>query len=171
LDAFQNGTADSQPAAGASWDEIVQLFITAACAAVGEMARTDLVVRGVCRAAPRPAPGDLAAVVRMQSATERFLVLRFPRRSAEGFAGRIMAEAGVEVGEDLVRDCVGEIANVVAGQAKALLAGTASQLTCWLPTVMDGTSPEFPPQQGLDCLVVAFGSDLGEFDLQLFMKL
>jgi chemotaxis protein CheX len=154
----------------ATWDEVVQPFITAACAAVGEMAKTDLVVRGVSREAPRPALGDLCAVVRLQSATEQFLVLRFPRPTAEAFAERVMAEAGVEVTEDLVRDCVGEIANVVAGQAKALLAGTPSQFTCSLPTVMDAASPESPPQQGLECLVVVFGSDLGELQLQLFVK-
>jgi chemotaxis protein CheX len=91
-----------------------------------------------------------------------------PQRTAAGLAGRILAGVTQEVDENLIRDCVGEIANVVAGQTKAMLAGGPYRFAFSLPQV--GDSKEYPPQQGLECLVIAFSSDQGEFDLQLVMK-
>jgi CheY-specific phosphatase CheX len=63
---------------------------------------------------------------------------------------------------------VGEIANVIAGQAKAILADTPYRFTFTVPEVV--AAREFRPPQSLDCLVVAFRSDQGDFALQLFLK-
>jgi chemotaxis protein CheX len=73
------------------------------------------------------------------------------------------------VDENLIRDCAGEIANVVAGQAKAMLAGGPYRFTFALPQVI-ADAKEWQHQQGLDCLVVAFKSDQGEFALLLYLK-
>jgi CheY-specific phosphatase CheX len=63
-------------------------------------------------------------VLGIKPATEGLLVLSFPDRTAAAITERVLADAKEEIDETLVRDCVGEIANVIAGQAKTLLAGT-----------------------------------------------
>jgi chemotaxis protein CheX len=133
------------------------------------MAGTEVVVRDVYRKPLHHTLGDVAAVIELLSVTEGFLVLGFPQRTAAALAGRILAGTTEEVGEELVRDCVGEIANVVAGQAKAILADTPHRFTFSLPKIVVGAG-EILPQQGPDCLVVDFGSYQGEFALQLFLK-
>ena len=150
-------------------DCLVEPFITATRVALGEMAATEVAVRAVYQTALHYTLGDIAAVLGLQSATEGFLVLGFPRRTAEALAGRILAGVKDEVDENLIRDCVGEMGNVVAGQAKAILAETPYRFTFSLPEIVVGTK-ELLPRPGLDCLVVAFGSDPGEFTLQLFLK-
>jgi chemotaxis protein CheX len=72
--------------------------------------------------------------------------------------------------DDLVWDCVAEIANVIAGQAKALLAGTPHHFSFSLPRVVTGGAPELGPHSGRGCLVVALGTDLGEIDMQLLYR-
>jgi chemotaxis protein CheX len=82
-------------------------------------------------------------------------------------AGRALAGVTEELTEDIVRDCLGEIANVVAGQAKALLAGTPYHFTFSTPTVVAGGGHEGGATPGGGYLVVLFGSDVGDFALQL----
>jgi chemotaxis protein CheX len=159
--------AESRPVAGELREHLLEPFVTATRAALIEMAGTEVVVRAVNRKPPQQTA--VTAVVGLAATAERFLVLSFPKETAAAFAGRILAGVAPEVDERLVRDCVGEIANVIAGQAKALLAGTSYRFTFSLPMVVAHGPADWPPQD-LDCLVVAFGSDLGDFNLQLLRK-
>ena len=81
----------------------------------------------------------------------------------------MLADVTTELDEQLIRDCVGEIGNVVSGQAKALLAGTPFAFTFSLPEVVVGAN-HFQPASGQECLVVAFNSDQGEFSLRLLLN-
>jgi chemotaxis protein CheX len=168
LDTFDITSEGAQPVFGEIRDQFLEPFIAATGAALGEMAGTEVVVRAVYWKALHQALGDIAAVLEIRSATEGFLVLSFPQRTAAALAGRILAGVTAEVDEDLIRDCMGEIANVVAGQAKAMLAGTPYRFAFSLPKVVVGAKELWPPQ-GLDCLVIAFSSTQGEFTLQLFL--
>jgi chemotaxis protein CheX len=148
-------------------EQIRDSLIAATCAAVGEMAGTEVAARDSSPQTVDHPLGDIAVVVELRSATGGLLVLHFPGRTAAALAGRILAGVTPQVDEDLVRDCMGEIANVVAGQAKALLAETPYRLTFSLPRVVAGSA--FQPPRGGDCLTIPFGSKLGEFALQLFL--
>jgi len=152
-------------------DKLLEPLISATCAALGEMASTELVVQAVCQTKLDQPLGDIAVVLGLTSATEGSLILSFPERTAAALAGRILAGVTEELDESMIRDCMGEIANVIAGQAKALLAGSPYRFAFSLPKVVVGGSPEFRPQQGRDCLLVAFRTDLGEFALQLVLEL
>ena len=169
LDACVNASGDTQPVVGTIRDRLVEPFLAATCAALGEMAPTEVAVRSACWETHPNSSGDLVAVLGLVAGTEGALVLRFPKRTAAALATRILAEVTEEVDENLLQDCVGEIANVVAGQAKALLADTPYRFTFSLPRVVAGAS-EFQPQAGLDCLAINFSSDQGEFTMQLFLK-
>jgi chemotaxis protein CheX len=149
-------------------DKLLEPFITAACTALREMANIEASVRTVYQKALHRAQGDIAAVIQLGSACEGSLVLSFPQATAAALAARILVEVTQIPDENLIRDCVGEIANVVAGQAKAILAGTPYRLSFSLPQAVV-SAQEFRPQPGLDALVVAFSSDQGEFALQLFL--
>jgi chemotaxis protein CheX len=183
VDASEIVAEGGQPVSDQIRDELLEPFITAVCTALGEMAGTEVVVRAVYQK-PLPLPpsslspdgergtgqeGDVSAVVELRSATGGSLVLRFPERMAAALAGRILAEVREQADADLIRDCVGEIANVVAGQAKALLAGTSHRFAFSLPKVVAGQAPDLQPEPGQDCLVVNFSSELGDFAMQLFL--
>lgn len=147
--------------------EPLQSYIAAATLTLAEMANTLVVVRQISRAQLNQMGGDVSAVVELASAHEKMLVLSFPEQTATTLAQRILSEAKVEVNESLIRDCVGEIANVIAGQAKTLLAGTAHQMTFSLPRVAASALPEVEIEQARPGWVVAFDGDAGEFFLGL----
>jgi CheY-specific phosphatase CheX len=85
-------------------------------------------------------------------------MMDFPEATAAALARRVLAEAAVELSTEMIRDCMGEVANVVAGQAKALLFGTPFHFTLSTPTVLAGHAPVAGGSQ-----VVVFDSDVGEF--------
>jgi chemotaxis protein CheX len=136
--------------------------------ALREMAGTEAVVREIYQDASRT-PVDVVALVRFTPSAEGPLVLGFPMRTAAGLAGRILAGAAGLPDEGLVRDCVGEIANVVAGQAKAMLGDTPRRFSFAVPEVVTGPH-DFLPDRGMNCLVAAFESEEGGFCVQLFRK-
>jgi CheY-specific phosphatase CheX len=144
-------------------------FVTAAHTALREMAGIESAVQGMYEKALPQALGDIAARVQLGPTREGFLVLSFPRPTAETVAQRILADVTKEVDEALIRDCVGEVANVVVGQAKALLAGVPDRITFSLPqVVVNATEIQIPT--GSHALVVLFSSDVGDFALQLFLN-
>jgi chemotaxis protein CheX len=173
LETFEAASEGGRPVIGEI--HLLEPFVAATRAAVGEMASTEVGVRGMVRKAMHRALGDIAAVIGLSkkgsppsAASPGSLVLGFPQGTAAVLARRILTGVRIEVDQKLIRDCMGEIANVVAGQAKAILAETPYRFAFTLPpAVVDAR--EFRAPQGLDSLVVGFTSDYGEFAMQLFL--
>ena len=120
-------------------DELVEAFAVAVPFALREMAGVEVVARDAHRATAADGFADLSAVIRLTaSGGEGWMVLSFPGSTASALAQRVLAEVADEVSADMVRDCLGEVANVVAGQAKALLVGRPSHFTLSTPVVRTG---------------------------------
>ena len=158
-----------QPISAEIQEKLLSPFIAATGAALGEMASTEVVVRAVSRGPGRHPAGNLCAELRFASGIEGSLALIFPEGTAVALAKRMLAGVSTEVDAQLIRDCMGEIGNVMAGQAKALLAATPYHFTFSLPRVTDVEDFQLPPLP--NCLVVFFNCDFGEFALELFLKL
>jgi CheY-specific phosphatase CheX len=143
--------------------ELVEAFAEAVPPALREMAGVEAVVRESRPADGADAFGDLSATVRLTTAGGEWrLGLSFPQRTAAELARRVLAGTTDAVTPELIADCMGEVANVVAGQAKALLFGTASHFTLSTPVVLTGSA------EAADVAwVIQFDSDAGEFALYL----
>ena len=85
-------------------------------------------------------------------------------------AERLLAGTRQELDDSIIRDCVGEIANVIAGQLKALLASTRCSFTMSLPQTVGASGPH-PMSPSSECLVVLFSSELGEFSIQFAVEI
>src|SRR5262245_51784995 len=114
----------SGPISPEVFQQIVDAFVTATTTAVGEWVDTDVLVRSATLSSPAPTPGTILARIDLDGERLRQLTMSFPPSTAVALARLALRDAAVDPDLDLVRDCTGEIANIVAGQAKALLAGT-----------------------------------------------
>jgi chemotaxis protein CheX len=160
----------SEPIPAEIRDTLVESFLAATRAALAEMANTEVVVQAIHQNPQRAASCDISVVIGLAFATEGRLILSFPRQTAVSLASRMLTEVTTTLEEPLIRDCLGEISNVIAGQAKTLLAETQFQFAFSLPKFVSGDS-EPPPTPGLQCLAIVFGSDIGEFTLQVFLQI
>jgi chemotaxis protein CheX len=144
-------------------DELVEAFSAAVPFALRELAGVEAVIREVGPATAAGTTAELAAVVRLASAGgEVHLILGFPQRTAEELARRILTGTAVSPAADLVRDCMGEVANVIAGQAKTLLVGRPAHFTLSAPTVLAGRAANV-----VDGRAIWFDSDAGAFTVRL----
>jgi chemotaxis protein CheX len=167
VSAFARGGAN--PTSGEIRDALRDPFVAAVCATLGEMVGVEAVVRSFFpKACDAPTEG-FSAVLDLQCAVAGPLLLSFPAPTASALAARILAGVTGEIDDGLIRDCVGEIANVVAGQAKAMLSGTAYQFTFAIPNVLVDGVPELLSDQEPDCLGISFDSELGDFTLRLYL--
>jgi chemotaxis protein CheX len=168
LEEVQARGAASGPAAVR--EALAEPLTEAVRATLQVMAGADAFVQ---RATPAPAsgpPGDFAAVIGLRLAAGGLLALRFPAATAAALAGRVLAELGGPPDAEMARDCLGEVANVVAGQAKALLADTPHRFTFSTPRVLTGPEADLRPEPGAVGLALAFSSDVGEFALEFCWK-
>jgi chemotaxis protein CheX len=149
----------------------VEPFAAAVAAVFAEMAGCSAIVGSVRREARCRTVGEVSAVLRLKSAGEAALVLSCPRPTARALAERVLAGVSEPLDEGMIADCVGELANVIAGQAKALLAGTPNHFTFSPPTVVAGAAQEVGVKDDEGSVVILFGSELGEFALQLCASL
>ncbi|MFN0165193.1 MAG: chemotaxis protein CheX [Bryobacteraceae bacterium] len=95
------------------------------------------------------------------------LVLSVPEAAAHPLATRMLTGQDVVIEALLIDDCLGEIANVIAGQGKALLHGTVWHYTLGTPRVASGLgrSPFFEGR--LEWFVLSFLSEFGILFLQV----
>jgi chemotaxis protein CheX len=113
--------------------------------------------------------GDYSALMTLRTHSEGTLVISFPQQTSYEIGKRMILPLGVEINEELVQSCLGEIANIIVGQAKGALASTAYRFTMSLPNVIAGRNHVIRYQSGLPCLVASFTGEIGDFALQLCM--
>jgi CheY-specific phosphatase CheX len=152
-------------------EQFLEAFISAVELTLREWAGTEVAVRSVYRGSKSKSIGDIVAIVDLQMEKPGTLMLCFPEQTAAGLTRRILTGVMVEFDADMVRDCAGETANVIAGHAKALVANTKHSFTFSTPSVASTAELEWSDQQQRECFTIAFASDLGEFALQLFLSL
>lgn len=160
------GTAQPQPVDDATRDGLLAPFIAATQTALGEMAGTEVAVRAMYRSTRIDAPADIRVALKLASASTQLMILAFPEATATSLAWRMLAGTNDAIDDPLIRDCAGETANVIAGQAKALLAETPRRFTFSVPEIVADTDRLEAPS-GMAFLVVTFTTELGPFTLVL----
>jgi len=162
---------EAQPVALQLRAELLDPICEAVSIALREMASAEVMVRSLYRRASPISCGDITGVIRLHFASDGFLAVSVPTRTGSRLTSRILSENAKPgtPGDDLIQDCIGEVTNVVSGQTKALLARTQFHFTfSSAPAVMVGPC-QLPATPGMDCFVIAFGSDCGDFAIQIGM--
>jgi chemotaxis protein CheX len=144
-------------------EQVIAPFLSAVTATLEEMAQTSPGVREVYASASFRPLGDVMVLIKLRPEPEGLLVLGMPGRTASVLANRVLSQPD----EGLIRDCVGEFANVIAGQAKTLLGESPYHFTFSTPTIMTGPEFEAIANSLGECSVISFACDAGDFTLQL----
>ncbi len=109
---------------------------------------------------------DVSAVINLSGDAVGSVTLCLPVRSAVQFASKF---AGMEISKDSedFADAVGELANMVAGGAKAKLDGLSCNIS--LPHVVIGKDHILPGSKAMPKLVLPCDSALGRFWVEVGM--
>jgi chemotaxis protein CheX len=146
----------------ADYDEtILEPFTTAVTVALQEMAGVEVIGVGPVGAVE----SGVSAAIRLPAdgpGGDRWLVLIVPTRTAQELARRVLARDKPPE-PAIVCDCMGELANVIAGQAKATLFGTPDHFRLTTPVTCEGPFA-LPPGRSWGAGVM---SEAGPFVLEL----
>jgi chemotaxis protein CheX len=141
-------------------------LVTAVEQTLSQMADAEVTVRSAYQRGQPTALGDLSVTLTLSHSLEGLLILSFSKTTADALARRILADAGDELDPVMVTDCMGEIGNIIAGQAKALFHGTSNHFVFSTPSITIGQQG-MKFKEGMTSLVIAFESEKGAFALQL----
>lgn len=110
--------------------------------------------------------GDLSSVMGLSGTATGSLVLSMPEDLAVRLAGRMIRSELTEI-DDVVLDAVGELINVISGNAKAAFTDTEYHFQFSLPSVVTGAGHRISHQSGTPCVVVVFAVGDSEMALQI----
>ena len=114
-----------------------------------------------------PTNSDIVALIGVSGPARGTVALSFPVSTALAIVGRMVGE-NVRIVDDMVKDGVAELVNIVAGTAKGKLnnSGTTA-IDLSLPTVVRGSNYKVEHPTRTAWLEVPFQSDLGPFSLRV----
>jgi chemotaxis protein CheX len=111
--------------------------------------------------------GDVSGVMGLNGEASGTVVISMSSRLACDLVGRMLGEEPEPTVSETVRDGIGEVVNMIAGRAKAVLAGSQYHFQISLPAVIAGTGHEIAHRNGAPCIVVVFEVENEEFAIQV----
>lgn len=149
--------------------EILNPFIAATLDALRTMAGVDP-RRGALRVkGAKDQSFDVSGVVGITGQVKGFVVLSFHENAALQVVSGFIGEEVTKVDEQVI-DAVGELANMVAGGAKRVLADQGYDLTISIPSVIVGKNHVITRPSTIPCIEVPFEIDAGAFSVELCLK-
>lgn len=110
---------------------------------------------------------DVSGVIGLSGEAQGSICLSFPKIIALKVVSALIGMEIKIIGPE-VADAIGEIANIIAGNAKQHL--TQYNLSISLPKVIMGKDHKVASQRGVPTIVVPFQSSLGEFAMEVSLK-
>jgi chemotaxis protein CheX len=162
--------SNTQPVIEEIKNNLLRPFTLAATVTFQEMTQTEITVQSIYQKSNHTMFGDVSALISLKMKTEGAMVLSFPEPSAVALTQRILAGVTDKPTGDMARDCIGEIANIIVGQAKGILSAGPYNFSMSTPAIVSGTMHGIWYRPNMPCLVVVFKSEFGEFALQLCLN-
>lgn len=110
---------------------------------------------------------DISGIIGLSGGAKGCIILSFPRITALKTVSEFISEKVLAI-DDVVKDAVGELANIVAGAAKKDL--TQYNINISLPTVIIGEGHEVQGGKDVIPLAMPFESAFGPFHLIVSFK-
>ncbi len=147
--------------------DFVNPFIAATCNLFRTMCGLEVKRKNLYLKSDYKMFGDISGVMGLSGQANGSVVISLPKALACAMVAKMLGEAPAPEINDAVRDGVAEIINMIAGQAKAELAGTKYHFTISLPSVVVGAGHEIMHKKGTPNIVVIFGAGEHEFAVQV----
>ena len=106
--------------------------------------------------------GDISGVIGLTGAKQGSVVVSFTAGCALRVVSAMLMEEYTELNDD-VRDAVGEITNMISGDARKHLAEAGLKFEAGIPTVIAGKGHEISHTSDGPCIVIPFKCDGLEF--------
>jgi chemotaxis protein CheX len=115
-------------------------------------------------------PGDVTGIIDLVSKQKTgSLAISFTKPVALEIARRMLRMETTTI-DEMVRDLVGEIANMMAGGAKAKLQEQGYEFELTFPSVIVDNENDIIHNNNASTIILPFETDSGEFFVELYFK-
>lgn len=151
--------------------EFINPFIEATRTVLGTMASLQVERKKLFLKDDYNMYGDISGVMGLSGAATGSVVISLPTKLAIEVVSTMLGEEPVAEITPAISDGVGEIINMISGQAKASLTKTKYHFQISLPTVVMGTNHQITHKQGTPNIVVVFETEKGNtFAIQVCLS-
>ena len=112
---------------------------------------------------------DISAIIGITGDTSGSIILSFPAELACRIASNMLMEE-IATMDRSVEDAIGEIGNIVVGDARRLLIQDGFSLSISVPTVVIGKGHKISRSGDIPCIAIPFKTDFGEFEVNVGLK-
>ncbi|WP_374033875.1 chemotaxis protein CheX [Bdellovibrio bacteriovorus] len=168
LNAQHHGTGAKEPATAAAASKyavdvrVINAVIKATTHVLGQFGCTSVKMEKAGPKSPHdPMMGEVSSVVEIKSqAFQGHLCISFDKGSFLEVVSSMLMEEQTELNKDN-QDAVGEINNIIFGNAKAEISSYGVQMT--VPKVLLGSGQNVPCAQGSAGMMIPFATEKGKF--------
>lgn len=112
---------------------------------------------------------DISAIIGITGETSGSIILSLPTSLACKIASNMLSEE-IPTMTAAVEDAIGEIGNIVVGDARRTLIQEGHQLNISIPTVVIGSGHKISRSGNIPCIAVPFTSPFGDFEVNVGLK-
>jgi chemotaxis protein CheX len=146
---------------------LLEQLVVSAVSTLAEMAQISAFARGFSVTSSVREFGDHFILMALKPIPNDFLMLCIPKQAAETIARGMLAESHIDPDRSLMLDAMGELVNVIAGQAKALLSETPYHFSFATPKLLDEPTLAAWLENATTHWAIWMSSDAGDFHLLL----
>jgi chemotaxis protein CheX len=149
--------------------KIVRPFLEAVKNVIGTMAMIEVVPGKPFMKRDTVASGDVTGVIGITGDRNGTMSVTFTRPCIQAVVGNMLGEPVDELNQD-VRDAVGELTNMISGQARRGLQMLGVRLEAGIPTVVTGENHSIAHISREPILAVPFSTTHGDFTLEVSLE-
>lgn len=109
---------------------------------------------------------DISAIIALTGETSGSIIITMPTKLACKVASNMLMEEITHMDKN-VEDAIGEIGNIVVGDARRALVQEGHHLSISIPTVVLGPGHKISRSGDIPCIAIPFRTDYGNFEVNV----
>jgi chemotaxis protein CheX len=112
---------------------------------------------------------DVSAIIGLTGETSGSIIISMPAKLACKIASNMLMEEITSMNRN-VEDAIGEIGNIVVGDARRSLIQDGHQLSISIPTVVIGSGHKISRSGDVPCIAIPFSTEFGDFEVNVGLR-
>jgi chemotaxis protein CheX len=112
---------------------------------------------------------DVSAIIGLTGETSGSIIISMPESLACKIASNMLMEEITSMNKN-VEDAIGEIGNIVVGDARRALIQDGHQLNISIPTVVIGAGHKISRSGDVPCIAIPFSTPFGTFEVNVGLR-
>jgi len=112
---------------------------------------------------------DISAIIGLTGETSGSIIISMPEQLACKIAANMLME-DIPSMNQAVEDAIGEIGNIVVGDARRSLIQDGFSLSISIPTVVIGSGHKISRSGDVPCIAIPFTTEFGDFEVNVGLR-